>query len=97
LGTIHQECLVSKAVLFGHACGLLAEEILTCQNPPEVEVWECAPVGVPGYCVLIEEVVVQRRAPEEVLDSGFGEQEEDCPLRHPLPAVLRILLPPLIW
>jgi hypothetical protein len=83
-------------VLFGHACGLWAEEILTCQNPPEVEVWERAPVGVPGYCVLIEEVVVQRRALEEVLDSGFGEQE-DCPSGHPLPAVLRILLPPLIW
>jgi hypothetical protein len=97
LGTVHQECLVSKAVLFGHACGLWAEEILTCQNPPEVAVWERAPDGAPGYCVLIEEVVVQRRALEEVLDSGFGEQEEDCPLGHPLPAALRILLPPLIW
>ena len=97
LGTIHQECLALKAVLFGHACGLWAEEILTCQNPPEVVVWESALVGAPGYCVLIEEVVVQRHALEEVLGSGFGEQEEDCPLGHPLPAALRILLPPLIW
>ena len=97
LGTIHQECLVSKAVLFVHACGQWAEEILTCQNLPEVEVGEREPVGVPGYCVSIEEVVVQRRALEEVLDSGFGEQEEDCPLGHPLPAALRIIFPPLIW
>jgi hypothetical protein len=93
----HQECLVKKMGPCGHACGLRAEEILTRQNPIVAEVQEHAPVGVPSCCASTGEVAVQRRALEEVLDSGFGMQEEDCPLGHLLPAVLKIPPPPLIW
>jgi hypothetical protein len=52
-GTIHQECLVSKAVPSGHACGQWAEEILTRQNLIDVKVQERVPVGAPSCCVLI--------------------------------------------
>ncbi len=93
----HQECLVTKVVPYGHACEQRAEEILTCQNPIVAEVQEHAPVGVPSCCVSTGEAAVRHRALEEVLDSWFGMQEEDCPLGHLLPAVLKILLPPLIW
>ncbi len=88
---------MTKVVPYGHACGQRAEEILACQNLIVAEVQENAPVGVPSCCVSTGEAVVKRRALEEVLDSGFGMQEEDCPLGHLLPAVLKILLPPLIW
>jgi hypothetical protein len=92
----HQECLVKKMGPCGHACGPRAEEILTRQNPIVAEVQEHAPVGVPSCCAWTGEAAVQRRALEEVLDSGFGMQEEDCPLGHLLPAVLKIPPPPLI-
>ncbi len=82
---------------YGHACGQRAEEILTCQNLNVVEAQELAPVGVPSCCVSTGEAVVQRRALEEIFQSGFGMQEEEGPLGHLLLAVLKILLPPLIW
>jgi hypothetical protein len=93
----HQECLVTKVVPYGHACRQRAEEILTCQNLIVVEVQERAPVGVPSCCVSTGEAAVQRRALEEVLDSGFGMHDEDCPLEHLPSAVLTILLLPQIW
>ncbi len=82
---------------YGHVCGQRAEEILTCQNPIDVEAHEHAPVGASSCCVLNWEAAVQRRGLEELLDSGFGMQEEDCPFGHLLPAVLMITPPPLIW
>ncbi len=69
-----------KAVPFGYACGQWVEEILTCQNLLGVEVQELAPDGDPWCCVGIGELVVQLRIPQEVLDSGFERQAEDCPL-----------------
>ncbi len=90
----YQECLATKAVPYGHACGQRAEEILTCQNLNVVEAHELAPVGAPSCCVSTGEVAAQRRGLEEVLDSWSGRHEEDCPL---LPAVLTIPPPPLIW
>jgi hypothetical protein len=71
---------VTKVGPYGHTCGQRAEEILTCQNPIVAEVREHPPVGVPSCCVSTGEGAVQRRALEEVLVSGFGMQEEDCPL-----------------
>ncbi len=81
---------------YRHACGPRAEQILTCQNPIVAEVQEHAPVGVPSCCASTGEAAVRRCALEEVLDSGFGMQEEDCPLGHLLPAALKISPPPLI-
>ncbi len=88
---------MTKAVPYGHACGQRAEEILTCQNLIVAGVQEHAPVGAPSCCVSTGEAAVQRRGLEEVLDSGFGIQKENCPLGHLLPALLSIPPPPLIW
>ncbi len=95
-GMNHKECLVTKVGPYGHACGQRAEEILTCLNPIVAEVQQHTPVGVPSCCASTGEAAVQRRALEEVPDSGFGMQEEECPLGHLLPVVLKILPPPLI-
>ncbi len=67
-----------------------------CQNLIDAEAQMHAPVGDPSCCVSTEEAAVQRCGLEEVLDSGFGMQEEDCPLGHLLPAVLKNPLPTLI-
>ncbi len=47
--------------------------------------------------LVLREAAVQLRALEEVLDSGFGMQEKDCPLGHIFPEALRISLLPLMW
>ncbi len=86
-----------KAGPYGHACGQRGEEILTFQNLDVVEAQELAPVGAPSCGVSTGEAAAQRRGLEEVLDSGSGMQEDDCPLGHLLPAVLKIPPPPLIW